>query len=45
MKGVIFNLLEDVVVTTHGSTAWENLLDAAGVDGVYTSWAAMTMTR
>ena len=31
MKGVIFNLLEDVVVTTHGSTAWENLLDAAGV--------------
>ena len=25
MKGVIFNLLEDVVVTTHGSTAWENL--------------------
>lgn len=37
MKGVIFNLLEDVVVTTHGSTAWENLLDEAGVDGVYTS--------
>ncbi len=37
MKGVIFNLLEEVVVTTHGSEAWENLLDEAGVDGVYTS--------
>ena len=37
MKGVIFNLLEEVVVTAHGDRAWDDLLDAAGLDGVYTS--------
>ncbi len=37
MKGIIFNLLEDVVVETHGERAWDELLDAAGLDGVYTS--------
>lgn len=37
MKGVIFNLLEEVVVSAHGDRAWDDLLDAAGVEGVYTS--------
>lgn len=37
MKGVIFNLLESVVVEAHGEDAWDELLDAAGVDGSYTS--------
>ena len=37
MKGVIFNLLEEVVVTAHGDRAWDDLLDSAGLDGVYTS--------
>ena len=37
MKGVIFNLLEEVVVSAHGDQAWDDLLDAAGLDGVYTS--------
>eukprot|EP01037_Dinobryon_pediforme_P013051 gene13051-13153_t len=37
MKGVIFNLLEDVVTAAHGAQAWPDLVDAAGVDGVYTS--------
>lgn len=37
MKGVIFNLLEEVVVASYGDQAWDELLDAAGLDGVYTS--------
>ncbi|MGY4711840.1 heme NO-binding domain-containing protein [Mycolicibacterium sp. CBM1] len=37
MKGIIFNLLEDVVIAGHGDQAWEDLLDRAGLDGVYTS--------
>jgi hypothetical protein len=37
VKGVIFNLLEEVVVTAHGDRVWDDLLDAAGLDGVYTS--------
>lgn len=37
MKGIIFNLLEDVVVEAHGERTWDGLLDAAGLDGVYTS--------
>lgn len=37
MKGIIFNLLEDVVVNSHGGRAWDELLDQAGLDGVYTS--------
>ena len=37
MKGVIFNLLEEVVVAAHGDRVWDDLLDAAGLDGVYTS--------
>ena len=37
MKGIIFNLLEDVVVSAHGEDVWDELLEAAEVDGVYTS--------
>jgi hypothetical protein len=37
VKGVVFNLLEEVVRTEHGEDAWDDLLDAAGLDGIYTS--------
>ncbi len=37
MKGIVFNLLEDVVAREHGEETWELLLDATGLDGVYTS--------
>jgi hypothetical protein len=37
MKGVVFNLLEEVVVKHLGETAWEDLLDATGLSGSYTS--------
>lgn len=37
MKGIVFNILEQVVVAHHGETTWENLLDAADSNGVYTS--------
>ena len=37
VKGVVFNLLEEVVVAHHGQSAWEKLLDDAGVEGAYTS--------
>jgi hypothetical protein len=37
MKGIIFNLLEEVVTRNHGEATWDALLDAAGVDGAYTS--------
>jgi hypothetical protein len=37
MKGIIFNLAEEVVSSAHGAHTWDDLLDSAGVDGVYTS--------
>lgn len=37
MKGIVFNLLEEVVTTSHGADAWDSLLDAAKLDGAYTS--------
>lgn len=37
MKGIIFNLLEDVVVAAHGDDAWDGLLERAHLDGIYTS--------
>jgi hypothetical protein len=37
MKGIIVNLLEYVVVDVHGERAWDEALDQAGLDGVYTS--------
>lgn len=37
MKGIVFNLLEEVVVTHHGEAAWDGILDDAGLTGSYTS--------
>ncbi|QNM83678.1 heme NO-binding domain-containing protein [Sphingomonas sabuli] len=37
MKGIVFNLLEDVITQSHGADAWMDLVDAAGVSGIYTS--------
>lgn len=37
MKGIIFNLLEDVVSRHHGEATWDKFLDENGLDGAYTS--------
>jgi predicted hydrocarbon binding protein len=37
MKGIIFNLLQEVVISNHGEDAWDQLLAASALDGSYTS--------
>ena len=37
MKGIIFNLLEEVVRQEHGEATWDDLLAKAGLEGAYTS--------
>lgn len=37
MKGVIFNLVEDVVRQEHGDDFWDGVIEASGVSGAYTS--------
>src|SRR5919199_3218906 len=37
MKGIVFSLLQEVVTREYGEDTWDDLLDAAGLDGVYTS--------
>jgi hypothetical protein len=37
LKGVIFNLLEQVVSEKYGDEAWDAVLDAAHQDGAYTA--------
>jgi hypothetical protein len=37
VKGVVFNLLEQLVVRDFGEDTWDALLDASRLDGVYTS--------
>jgi hypothetical protein len=37
MKGIVFNLLEEVVAAHAGDDAWDGLLAAADADGAYTS--------
>jgi hypothetical protein len=37
MKGIIFNLLEQVVTAEYGETTWDALLDASGTSGTYTA--------
>ena len=37
MKGIVFNLLEEAVSNAYGDAAWDRLLDAAGLEGAYTS--------
>jgi hypothetical protein len=39
MKGIVFNVLEHVVVEEHGEDTWDALLDRTGLDGAYTSLA------
>jgi hypothetical protein len=37
VKGIIFNLLQQVVSQEYGEQTWDDLLDDAGLDGVYTA--------
>jgi Haem-NO-binding len=37
MKGIIFNLLEEVVTTHIDEKTWDGILDDAGASGVYTT--------
>jgi len=37
MKGIVFNLLQEVVCKEYGDDTWDQLLDDAGLDGSYTS--------
>ena len=37
MKGIVFNLLEEAVGSQYGEDTWDDLLEAAGLDGTYTS--------
>lgn len=37
MKGIVFTLLEQTVSEEHGAKVWDSLLEAAGLDGAFTS--------
>jgi len=37
LKGIIFNLLEEVVISRHREAAWDDLLDTTGLARSYTS--------
>lgn len=37
MKGIVFNLLADLVRRDYGEDTWDSLLDATALDGAYTS--------
>lgn len=37
MKGIVFNLLEQIVTRDYGEDTWDEVLDSAGLDGSYTS--------
>jgi hypothetical protein len=37
MKGVIFHVVEQVVIAEHGEDTWDLLLERAGASGVYTT--------
>lgn len=37
MKGVVFNIVEEVVTAQLSAAAWDGILNAAGADGAYTS--------
>jgi len=37
MKGIVLNLLEQLVARDYGEDTWDALLDAGGLDGAYTS--------
>jgi hypothetical protein len=40
LKGIIFNVLEESVTTEFGADTWDDLLEAAKVDGAYASVGA-----
>jgi hypothetical protein len=37
VKGILFNVAQEVVVTAFGEDTWDQLLEDAGADGAYTS--------
>ena len=37
MKGIVFNIMEQVISDQHGERFWDDVLEAAGSDGVYTA--------
>ncbi|MBI3894507.1 MAG: heme NO-binding domain-containing protein [Acidobacteria bacterium] len=37
MKGIVFNLLEEVIRREHGEETWDALLEATRLEGAYTS--------
>lgn len=37
MKGIVFNVLEEIVRDEYGEDVWDDLLEASKLDGVYTS--------
>lgn len=37
MKGIVFNLLEQVVSDAYGEDVWDSLLEGAGLEGAYTA--------
>jgi hypothetical protein len=37
MKGIIFNLVEEVVQRAHGEDVWDDILERAGLSGAYSS--------
>ena len=37
MKGVVFNLLEEILSQEHGEDLWDDVLASAGLGGAYTS--------
>lgn len=45
MKGIVFNLLEEVVSAQYGPEVWDTLLDDARLDGAYTSLGSYVDTQ
>jgi hypothetical protein len=37
LKGIMFDLLEATVSATHGAHVWDDLLEATGLTGAYTT--------
>jgi len=37
LKGVAYNILQEVVSRDYGEDTWDDLLERAGLDGAYTS--------
>ena len=37
MKGVVFNVVEEVVTELYDADTWDDLLDSVGLDGAYTA--------